>query len=85
MPAGCWYELIAQGLDATGELAEEPADYGDGDGAALPQAAPDGIAASQPTAPAGPSRRRRCRAGCTTKVAGRAGARGADQAVRLRR
>jgi ATP-dependent helicase/nuclease subunit A len=26
MPPGCWYELIDQGLGATGELAEEPGD-----------------------------------------------------------
>jgi ATP-dependent helicase/nuclease subunit A len=30
MPSGCWYQLIAEGLDATGELIEAPADFGDG-------------------------------------------------------
>ena len=29
-PPGCWYELIQQGLEATGRLIEEPADVGDG-------------------------------------------------------
>ena len=29
-PAGCWYELVAQGLEAGGVLAEAPADYGEG-------------------------------------------------------
>jgi ATP-dependent helicase/nuclease subunit A len=30
MPAGCWYQLIQQGLEASGSLIEEPADHGDG-------------------------------------------------------
>lgn len=30
MPPGCWYQLVEQGLEATGALAEEPADFGDG-------------------------------------------------------
>jgi ATP-dependent helicase/nuclease subunit A len=29
-PAGCWYELVQQGLEATGRLVEEQADAGDG-------------------------------------------------------
>ena len=29
MPAGCWYDLVAQGLEASGELTEAPADYGE--------------------------------------------------------
>jgi ATP-dependent helicase/nuclease subunit A len=28
MPAGCWYELVAQGFEASGELTQAPADYG---------------------------------------------------------
>jgi ATP-dependent helicase/nuclease subunit A len=27
-PAGCWYQLIEQGLEASGELIEEPGDFG---------------------------------------------------------
>ncbi len=30
MPAGCWYQLIQQGLEASGSLVEEPADHRDG-------------------------------------------------------
>ena len=30
MPAGCWYDLVKQGLDATGALTDEPADFGEG-------------------------------------------------------
>ncbi len=30
LPAGCWYELVAQGLEAGGVLVEAPADYGEG-------------------------------------------------------
>jgi ATP-dependent helicase/nuclease subunit A len=29
MPPGCWYQLIAQGLEASGSLVEEPADQRD--------------------------------------------------------
>ena len=29
MPPGCWYDLIKQGLDATGLLIEEPGDVKD--------------------------------------------------------
>jgi ATP-dependent helicase/nuclease subunit A len=29
-PTGCWYELIQQGLAASNQLVEEPADHGDG-------------------------------------------------------
>ncbi|MBV8744927.1 MAG: PD-(D/E)XK nuclease family protein [Xanthobacteraceae bacterium] len=30
MPAGCWYQLIQQGLEASESLVEEPADHRDG-------------------------------------------------------
>jgi ATP-dependent helicase/nuclease subunit A len=30
MPPGCWYELIEQGLEATGQLIEQQADFGEG-------------------------------------------------------
>ncbi|MBV9628143.1 MAG: PD-(D/E)XK nuclease family protein, partial [Xanthobacteraceae bacterium] len=30
MPAGCWYQLIEQGLDASAALVQEPADHRDG-------------------------------------------------------
>jgi ATP-dependent helicase/nuclease subunit A len=30
MPAGCWYQLIEQGLEASASLVEEPADHRDG-------------------------------------------------------
>jgi ATP-dependent helicase/nuclease subunit A len=30
MPPGCWYQLVQQGLTASGLLAEEPADHGGG-------------------------------------------------------
>ena len=30
LPAGCWYELVKDGLEASGELIEAPADYGEG-------------------------------------------------------
>ncbi len=30
MPAGCWYQLIQQGLEASGSLVEEPADHREG-------------------------------------------------------
>ena len=37
MPAGCWYQLIEQGLEADGPLAEEPGDVKDMTGPALSQ------------------------------------------------
>ena len=30
MPAGCWYQLVEQGLGASGMLSEEQSDFGDG-------------------------------------------------------
>jgi ATP-dependent helicase/nuclease subunit A len=30
MPGSCWYDLIERGLDASGALIEQPADYGEG-------------------------------------------------------
>jgi ATP-dependent helicase/nuclease subunit A len=30
MPPGCWYELVQRGLEGTGLLVEEPADFGGG-------------------------------------------------------
>jgi ATP-dependent helicase/nuclease subunit A len=30
MPAGCWYQLVEQGLGASGLLVEEPSDFGEG-------------------------------------------------------
>src|SRR5262249_33118986 len=29
MPSGCWYQLVQQGLTASGLLVEEPADHGE--------------------------------------------------------
>jgi ATP-dependent helicase/nuclease subunit A len=52
MPAGCWYQLIEQGLDATGTLVEEPADSGTGLVRRYRKSPLDGIGTSA-TAPAG--------------------------------
>jgi ATP-dependent helicase/nuclease subunit A len=47
LPPGCWYQLIRQGLEATGGLTEEPADFGDGSVLRYRKSALDGIAASK--------------------------------------
>jgi len=40
-PAGCWYQLVEQGLTASGLLSEAPADFGDGTVKRFQKAAPD--------------------------------------------
>ncbi len=55
MPAGCWYDLVKQGLDATGALTDEPADFGEGTVWHYRKASPapgDAATAAQPAAQA---------------------------------
>jgi ATP-dependent helicase/nuclease subunit A len=47
MPPGCWYELIDKGLEATGKLADEPADFGEGSVRRYRKSPHDGIAAAK--------------------------------------
>jgi ATP-dependent helicase/nuclease subunit A len=56
VPQGCWYQLVEQGLDATGELTDEPADYGEGTVRRYRKVALDGVAASAAATARGPAK-----------------------------
>jgi ATP-dependent helicase/nuclease subunit A len=51
MPPGCWYQLISQGLEATGQLTDRPTDFGEGSVRRYRKSALDDIAASNETRP----------------------------------